>query len=165
MYTSKNTSVNNRRPAAIYDYIGFDMQGKSVLDYGCGRYFEISKEYAARFKPSSMMFYDPYWKPQNLMYRAFDFIVCANVLNVLQSERDIYQCIENCLNLLEVGGKVYFQIYEGNKFGNGRETKKDCWQRNEKTESYLYYFRNLTDNGYSVMIYKNYIVVKDELPF
>lgn len=165
MYSSKNTSVNSKRPAAIYDFIGYEMRGCAVLDYGCGKYFLKSKEYAKQYKPASMMFYDPYWKHQSLSYKTFDIIICANVLNVLKEERDIYQCIENCINLLEIGGKIFIQIYEGDKTGIGRETKPDCWQRNEKTENYIYYFRNLIKHGYSVKIYKNYIILADEIPF
>lgn len=165
MYTSKNTSVNSKRSAAIYDFIGYDMRGCAVLDYGCGKYFLISKEYAKQYKPASMTFYDPYWKNQSPAFRTYDIIICANVLNVLKSERDLLQCIDNCLNVLEIGGSIYFQVYEGDRTGVGRETKKDCWQRNERTRKYLRYFEKVEEQGFSVKIYKNYIIVKDEIPF
>lgn len=32
----------------------------------------------------------------------------------------------------------FIKVYEGNKSSVGKQTKKDCWQRNQPTESYMY---------------------------
>ena len=41
--------------------------------------------------------------------------------------------------MLHEYGRIIIQIYEGDKSGIGRQTAKDCYQRNEKTEKYLGY--------------------------
>lgn len=168
MYTSKNTSVNSTRPAAIYSYVGFDMDGKHVLDYGCGRYTEVCKKAAYSYYAATWTGYDPYWKPQSLKYRVFDIVLCANVLNVIREKRELDACIESCLRMVDVGGKAVFQIYEGDRTGEGRETKPDCWQRNERTQAYadrIYLSKAFEPCGMSIKVYKNYIVVTDEAPF
>lgn len=165
MYTSKNTSVNSRRPAAVYDYVGFDMKGKTVLDYGCGKYYEVSEEYAMKFKPNEIFFYDPYWQPEEPTVYLYDVIICSNVLNVISDEQEIYNITKKLVKLLDIGGMIVFQIYEGDRKGKGKETKEDCWQRNEKTIEYMRFFEEYTKKGYSVKIYKNYITIKDALPF
>ena len=49
----------------------------------------------------------------------------------------------------------FFKIYEGNKSGIGKQTKKDCWQRNQKTKDYLQQF-DFT-GIYAPVIYKVFI--------
>ena len=48
----------------------------------------------------------------------------------------------------------FFKIYEGNKSEVGKQTKKDCWQRNQKTKDYLQHF-NFSET--TPMIYKGFI--------
>ena len=40
IYTSANTSVNSSRLPKIYNLAKEKIEGKSVLDYGCGKYFD-----------------------------------------------------------------------------------------------------------------------------
>jgi hypothetical protein len=44
---------------------------------------------------------------------------------------------------------VYITVYEGDKSGVGRETKKDCWQRNERLYVYLEKFNDYIRKKYN----------------
>ena len=44
---------------------------------------------------------------------------------------------------------VYVTVYEGDKSGVGRETKKDCWQRNEQLIFYLSKFNDYIKHKYN----------------
>lgn len=171
MYTSKNTSINKNRPAKIYgDLIKAGLlEDKEVLDYGCGRYVEPIKKACGEGGALSLMLYDKYWKPQNLMFHAFDVIVCANVLNVIRSEIDYEAAIVDMFQMLNPLGSVYIQIYEGDRSGIGLPTKEDCWQRNEKKAEH---FERICDilyshfgNSWECKTWKGYIVINDICPF
>ena len=170
MYTSKNTSVNANRPAAAYNWAEKNglLYNRTVLDYGCGKYFLNCYDAALAAGCKSWTGYDPYWKPQDLRYRTFDTIICANVLNVIKNERELDQCINRVLQMLAPLGVALFQIYEGDKSGIGTETKPDCWQRNQKAKFYAdRIFLNPAFNPVGMTIFRSgkFIVVKDILPF
>jgi hypothetical protein len=44
---------------------------------------------------------------------------------------------------------VFVSVYEGDGSGVGRQTKKDCWQRNEKLISYLNKFNDYIKRSYN----------------
>lgn len=139
-YTSKNTSVNSKRVpkglSLLYPY-------GNVLDYGCGKYWKINKKYVEE-RGATYTPYDPYNIDNNInLYEhkgKFDTIYCTNVLNVLSDAYEIIEIIEEIANLLKTNGIAIFTVYEGDKTGIGKETKKDCWQRNMKTKSYHWFF-------------------------
>lgn len=139
-YTSKNTSINAKRApkglSLLYPY-------GNVLDYGCGKYWKLNKKYVEE-RGATYTPYDPYNIENNIdldKYEgAFDTIYCTNVLNVIYDSYDLIKVIENIAKLLKVNGMAIFTVYEGDKTGNGKETMKDCWQRNMKTKSYYWFF-------------------------
>jgi hypothetical protein len=65
-----------------------------------------------------------------------DVVVCANVLNVIKEDSIIQEILQDILNYVHLGSKVYIQIYEGNKSGVGLPTSRG-YQRNEVTSQYL----------------------------
>lgn len=170
MYTSKNTSVNANRPAAAYKFAAIHghFKKQDILDYGCGRYWQNGKDFAMYEGCKSWTGYDPYWKPQDLSYRTFDTIICANVLNVIKDRRELDCCIESVLRMLAPCGYAIFQIYEGDKSEIGRETMPDCWQRNEPAQNYadrIFLNKAFHPEGMDLFRYGKFIVVHDICPF
>ena len=141
--TSAGTSINrDKLPTAFKKYVAYG----DVLDYGCGKYIDHIKEhveqYGAHYFPL-----DPYNQPSEnnitvLSYGTkygFDSIFCCNVLNVINDLQMIDGMISLMYGMLHENGRIIIQVYEGYKSGIGRQTSKDCYQRNEKTSKYLEY--------------------------
>lgn len=165
IYTSANTSINKNKLPSAYRY--YTPLG-DVLDYGAGKYTEHICDYVhsmgAHYYP-----YDPYNQSDSVNTLAFqygerkgfDTVYCCNVLNVINCDDIIFYVCRDLLHMCKIGGRVIIQIYEGNKSGKGRETKPDCYQRNEKTTAYLWVLEKLAYVGYDFVyqIYDNYIVL------
>lgn len=144
-YTSANTSLN-QIPAVskLLDYDVIDC----ILDYGCGAYTafkELVESHGVEYHG-----YDPYHKPDlNELVCEPDVIVCANVLNVIKEDEVIHEILDNLSSY--PNAKVYIQVYEGNKSGQGKPTKKGCYQRNQKVIEYKemieQYFNSVTKKG------------------
>lgn len=155
LYTSKNSSHLVNRLPKLHRQIDFKAieakYGRKgvVIDYGCGR----ETSHIARYinsKGWSYLCYDPYWTDQSYsldVIKAMAYgskgrnepvvVLCSNVLNVIDSLRIIADIKQFCYDLAT--DSLFFQsIYEGDKSNVGRMTKKDCWQRNEIVEKYLY---------------------------
>lgn len=137
-YTSAMTSINSKKAPAIYSNplaISY-MSYKSVIDIGGGKYDTAvtkAKEYNA-----SVSIYDKYNRTAEhnaaVMEKQYDVAVISNVLNVI-AEQDVRKDV-----VLQASNKapvVLITVYEGNKSGVGKATKKDCWQENRKLASYL----------------------------
>ena len=161
-YSSANTSINSSKLPAVYNKYQFN-NGDRVLDYGCGKYTDHIKERMDELG-CEWFGYDKYNQPTEVneetkkqMKKKFDIGICSNVLNVIDSMEtieDIIHEIKDCCNT------AVFYIYEGNQSGNGSVTKDDCWQRNEKTDSYAELMR---DMGYEPTVKGRMITLKDEL--
>ena len=142
-YTSAATSINSAKLPRIFSAV--DMQGLTVLDYGCGRYTDHIRQHVeaqnARYLP-----YDPYNQPDdvNTKSRAHAILahvagvptvaVLSNVVNVIKEDAIIIDIIRDAMNL---AGNVIISVYEGDRTGNGRQTGPDQWQRNETKTAYL----------------------------
>ncbi len=131
-YTSKNTSINTTKLPSIYSKIQFKPESL-ILDYGCGRKIDHIKAYVES-KGCKYLPYDPYWCPNLDLTHTIDYVICSNVLNVIDDLEEVKKVIRFCCMLAP---KVYFSIYEGDKSGIGKITKKDCYQRNQKLDFYL----------------------------
>lgn len=160
LYSSKNTSVNTTKLPAIYNKIHWRRyMGHKVVDYGCGqkKTQNLIKKYLSQFDIEYLP-YDPYNCTQEENEKAIfelqngnvSCIICSNVLNVIYEDEIVDDIIER-LNrftcrynkyVLSFRCAVYVSVYEGNKTGIGKRSKKDCWQRNEKKESYLKRFND-----------------------
>lgn len=149
-YTSACTSINKARLPCVYNKVAFP-EGKSVLDYGCGRYIDHIKkkveEQGCEYHP-----YDPYNLPDSkIPKKKFDFAVCSNVLNVIAEKEKVKEVIRDvCKNSIV----AYFTVYEGDGTGVGRATGKDSYQRNEKLNKYV---DLMADMGYAVVV-KNKVI-------
>lgn len=153
--SSKNTSVNKNKLPTIYNFINWNKyKGLNVLDYGAGK-FDNVKIYLKDNYNINLYTYDKYNKTDEENIEALNcnpsLIVCANVLNVIKEDEIIKDIVSKCLSY---NVPTFFQIYEGNKSGIGILSKKDCWQRNKKVESYLHFFK-----GIKIKVVKNYIII------
>ena len=160
--TSKNTSINSKKLPAVYNKIDWDKlwmewmtQNKGlnplgiILDYGCGRYTQHIQDFV-NSKGFYYIGYDPYWNNIDFMLEIEQIskingggvvaIICSNVLNVIPSWMGVKR-VDALLKSLAFGlakKRIFTTVYEGDKSHIGRETKKDCWQWNRPTESYLF---------------------------
>lgn len=147
-YTSANTSINKTRLPALYNKVYFSGH---VLDYGCGKYTEHLREKALETS-ASVHFYDLFNQPEEINRASlswgklfkYDTIVCCNVLNVIDSLEVIESIIYDMLDMVRKDGysNIYIQIYEGDRSGEGKPTKNNCYQRNEPTISYFNFIMN-----------------------
>ena len=169
-YTSANTSINNVKLPAIYNVKGI-FKGH-VLDYGCGKYVEHLRRKALQ-TASSFWYYDKYNQSIFRNNEALDFgytygfdtIVCANVLNVIDDDATILYIINELLCLsISVRGNIYIQIYEGDKSGEGRATKTDCYQRNESVKAYGRFLNDIAAFTFKTEYKGNIIHIYDIKP-
>ena len=141
-HTSKNTSINKEKFPRIYTHINWDyLKGMRILDYGCGRYTEHIRKLMWRHD-IEWYGYDPYWQIESLNEEGLrcvpDIVVCSNVFNVLDNHRDVTH-IHHFIRYHLLPQFFFYTVFEGNKTGIGKETRKDCWQRNESLERKAYY--------------------------
>ena len=74
----------------------------------------------------------------------YDCIICSNVLNVISDNEIIYYILNRIRDFIVYHKQAIFvTVYEGNKSGIGKITKKDCYQRNEPLSNYLKYFNDV----------------------
>jgi hypothetical protein len=142
-YTSKNTSVNTTRVPAVYNKVCWDKlpAGVKVIDWGCGKDTTLTSK---MLEQNGLVHvgYDPNWKTEIENVAAMSLIgvadafVCSNVLNVIDDE-DI---IRDICNKASKHRYFFITVYEGDKSGIGKCSKENCYQRNQKTKSYLEYF-------------------------
>lgn len=152
--TSKNTSIN--KLAAFYKKAvkaGIIGEQTIVLDYGCGKNLEYLSKFADE-NNFAVIGFDPYHLDDEANKTALhhaslkhvDFVACNNVMNVLQDQDLKLLVLKLQVIRLKYKIPVYFTVYEGDKSGQGRETKKDCYQRNNKATRYVEYLKDFFDN-------------------
>lgn len=141
--------------AATFSKVNFPA-GSLVVDYGGGRY-DHAIEYL-KDKDVICAVYDPFNRSKEYNKQTMavvkeaggaDYVTCNNVLNVIKEDEVRLSVLDNINRLVKPGGTIYFLIYEGNKTGEGRETKRKVktvdgqqvetksWQNNQKTAWYL----------------------------
>ena len=171
MFTSKNTSVNVKKLPKVFSHLTYDSisKGTVIYDYGAGRHTDHIRAKVER-EGLEYIPYDPHWVSPEEKYKAWGelkearkqgkdvIFICSNVLNVIDSAKQILNLCQYA-EVQELFDDFIFSIYEGDKSGIGRETKKDCWQRNERVQSYLQYFEKPED----VVVYKGFITSNKNL--
>lgn len=147
-YTSKNTSVNTTKLPAVYNKVSWDKfpRGTIVFDWGCGKDIKLTSK--TLIKHGLMLEgYDPNWLSEEHNRMALeclditDVFVCSNVLNVIDDDDVVRDICE------KASKHEYFfiTVYEGDKSGVGKQSKEDCYQRNEKIKSYVKFFHTDKD--------------------
>jgi hypothetical protein len=160
--SSANTSLN--QIPASFKTIGWE-PGAANADIGGGR-FDAGTEFLSRQGVRNLVF-DPFNRDEEFNRRVFgelkkgtDTATVSNVLNVIAEPEIRREVIRQAAKAIKPGGTAYFQIYEGDGDGVGRQTTKG-WQNNAKTASYLEdvekYFSDVTRKG-------NVIAAKGPMP-
>ena len=149
-YSSRGTSINSAKLPKVYSKVYF-RPGDTILDYGCGKYTaHIRRNIDGEYLP-----YDPFNQNpkinENSLRKVREAmrsgkpvdVICSNVLNVIDDEevvRKICGRIEYICT--KSGGRGFITVYEGDKTGCGRPSGKDQYQRHEKLQEYVKYFKN-----------------------
>ena len=137
--SSADTSI--RQVAAAMKKIPWK-RGTVNTDIGGGRFDEGTK-YLADQGVENLVF-DPFNRNEQhnrsvverLKAGQTDTATITNVLNVIAEPEVRGEVVRQAAKAIQEGGVAYFQIYEGDKSGQGKETSKG-WQNNAKTETYL----------------------------
>jgi len=123
-----------------------DLSGKFVLNYGCGVGYEKVDEYFSGTS-TQLYHYDPYSpiaaQRKKVPILPFHRVVCANVLNVIELDRELYKVIISVARIAAMSDRciAYFSIYEGKRNGVGGVTIRG-YQRNEKAGAYMPILKN-----------------------
>ena len=98
--------------------------------------------------------YDPYNLGNEIpKSQTFDVVTISNVLNVIQED----EVIENIIHeAMKIANTAIVSIYEGDKSGIGRMTKRDCYQRNQSRDWYYNFISNM---GYKTEIKSGCILI------
>ncbi len=80
------------------------LNGHYILDYGCGKCHEINNQNL------SMDGYDPTFRPDGIVYKKYDYIICNYVLCVLPSLEERTAVLEKIKSLLSRTGVAYISV-------------------------------------------------------
>ncbi|AOQ26757.1 hypothetical protein [Vibrio phage S4-7] len=139
MYNPRNSIKTSRNfIAAVINKNKDKLKDTKWLNFGCGAYCKNVYTLLGGYH------YDPYLVKVNSVYEfndlskipcnKFDYVVCANVLNVLQN-RDLIKVIKQLYSIDT--DNIIISIYEGDKTNNKKTTSHGTFQRNEKTVNYV----------------------------
>lgn len=168
-HSSKNTSVNTTRLPAVYNKIYWGpYENYHIFDIGCGQLKtqQIIQEFLEDHGVKHFYPWDPYHKCLGNKIKTVTamnngdtkkVIICSCVLNVIDDDEALNNLIAFICDMSVIQepngiyrmNPVYIAVYEGNKSGVGRETKKDCWQRNERLAAYLDKFNSYIKQKYN----------------
>ena len=117
-------------------------QGSTNVDIGGGRFDEGTKYLAD--KGVENLVFDPFNRDEQhnravverLKSGGVDTATATNVLNVIQEKEVRAEVVRQAAKAISQDGTAYFQIYEGDASGQGKQTSKG-WQNNAKTAAYL----------------------------
>ena len=138
--TSEDTSINERKLPALFNKLTFE-DGTLNVDIGGGRFDNVAEHLSKQ--GAENVVYDPFNRSvkhnkqvaKRVRDGQADTATVANVLNVIREPNNRARVIQQAANAIGADGVAYFQIYEGDGTGQGRETSKG-WQENRKTADY-----------------------------
>lgn len=156
-FTSANTSINSTKVPALFKKVDWSMIHKNV-DIGGGK-FDTATEFLAGLGVVNLIF-DPFNRTEehnlrvvmDLAINPAETATISNVLNVIK-EKD--KRIEVLKNARKWSKMTFISVYEGDKSGVGRKTKKGCWQENRKLADYIPEIQEVFPN---VKIIRGFIV-------
>ena len=168
-FSSANSSVNKNKIPALFsiitDKIGWGKDTR-LFDIGSGKYTNHIRKYFAK-RNVKYFPYDPFNLPwavnEETLKEVYesgkaDAVSLSNVLCTIKEKKLRSKVLEQALEILNPGGIVYLNVYEKNKDGKGRATKKDCWQNNMRLKDYVSevekHFRNITIKHSMIIGYK-----------
>lgn len=137
-HTSAKTSVN--MVPTLFKRVK-EFGGKN-LDIGGGK-FETASEWLQENHGCKNLVYDPFNRDADHNHKVLteaqkhvDSITLSNVLNVIQEKAHRQGVLTMAASYAGPTTKVYITVYEGDRSGEGRETR--CgYQLHQKTEAYM----------------------------
>lgn len=142
-YSSANTSINSTKVPVVFKR-AYLRVGSVNLDLGGGKY-DTATEYLKKDGITNVIV-DPYNRSEEHNSRSLEMIerrggadscTLSNVLNVIDSETARYHTLSVAKAYMKKGANLFITVYEGDRTGKGRKTKKDCWQNNKRLADYL----------------------------
>ena len=164
--TSKDTSINRDKTPRIFTLLSESgVYGTNLFDIGCGKWTRHIAKYAKETGVCSKYYgYDPYnqkakhnskvidkmTKEKYAQYGDYNpnVFVSSNVLNVIATYRARFKYIREILLFMKTIDELYITIYEGNRSGIGKETKRDCYQCNKTIAQFTEEVKRMLD-GYN----------------
>ena len=145
-FTSAGTSINSTKLPTGYSTVAKKIgwqKGTTHIDIGGGK-FDNSVEFLKNLGVNAYV-YDPFNRTEEHNKKVMETVgkqkadtaSLFNVLNVIKEPEYRYEALQTAHSTLKPGGKIYISIYEGDKSGQGKKTKKDSWQNNHPTSAYL----------------------------
>ena len=157
-HDSRLTSINSgQMPKSVKVVEKIFNSGEQWLDIGGGR-FDNLKEH---FKQSNveLLIYDPFNRShehnakviKQIQEHKCDGVMINNVLNVIAEKENRKQVILQAYDSLKENSPAIFLIYEGDKTGQSRMTKKtkdsSSFQMNKKSEFFLDEIKEVFENN------------------
>jgi len=145
-FTSAGTSINKNKLPTGYSTVAkkFGWQkGSTHVDIGGGK-FDNGVDFLKKLGVNAHV-YDPFNRPEEHNQRVMnsvgnggaDTASLFNVLNVIKEPEYRQEALQTAHRALKPGGRIFIDIYEGDRSGQGKKTKKDSWQNNAPTKAYL----------------------------
>ena len=155
-FSSAGTSINSTKLPTGYTTVAKKFgwkKGTTHIDIGGGK-FDNGVKFLENLGVNAHV-YDPYNRPaehnQKVMEtvgkQGADTASLFNVLNVIREPEYQEEALQTAHSTLKPGGRIFIGIYEGDRSGQGRQTKKDSWQNNHSTAAYLDTVRKVFPNA------------------
>lgn len=154
------TSINSKKVPLLFKKISWT-PGTINFDIAGGKY-DTATEYLKNIGVHNII-WDPYSRDTNWNSNALfdisskaDTATLSNVLNVIPEKKERLKLIFLAYKSIKDNGILYVSIYEGDKTGTGKISKRKknipiAWQENRKIETYLneikkYFYRAYINN-------------------
>jgi hypothetical protein len=146
-FSSAETSINKTKLptgySTVHKKLGGFQKGSIHIDHGGGK-FDNGVEFLKNLGVEAHV-YDPFNRPEEHNKKVMDTVgkqgadtaSLFNVLNVIKEPEYRQEALKTAHSTLKPGGRIFIGIYEGDKTGQGKKTKKDSWQNNAPTQAYL----------------------------
>lgn len=141
--SSAATSINSTKAPAVFGKLEGQLDaGTTNLDIGGGKFDTGTKALAAMGVKN--LVFDPYNRTEaengevlrQIAENPVDSVTVSNVLNVIKEPGARLDVVRQMKLALKPGGTGYITVYEGNRSGEGKETRNG-YQRNRKLADYL----------------------------
>lgn len=159
--TSADTSINSESIPVVFstlaekaNKLNTTLDNAVIFDTGCGKYPEIIADYFKDYK-ADYIGRDKFNQPENINNQWIDnckaagsvglnrIFTSSNVMNVIKGENFRIAYLQDIMQYMKPGEKLYITVYDGDRTGIGRITKTDkngsatCWQENRKYKDYI----------------------------
>ena len=107
---SFKTAIRRNKPSSPCVWLvksGLINPDDKVLDYGCGKGDDVRGLANIGIDVTG---YDPHYAPQEAPFKHYDVVMCNYVLNVLDDDDQVYDCIAKATSHAKDNGKVYFTV-------------------------------------------------------